>query len=51
MNTFERFILGFVEIINGVLKVLTLGFYNSNLDYDFCCWCQKRMCNKKRRII
>ena len=51
MNRFEIWILGWTEIANGLIEVISFGFFNLGLDYKFCKWATQRKIKKKQKEV
>lgn len=42
MNRCELWVLGWIQIMDGVIRILTLGFIGLGLDYRYCMWIIER---------
>lgn len=38
MKNYNKMVLGFIEIIEGIIKIFSLGYYSPIWSYKFCIW-------------
>jgi len=34
----ENFVVGLCDVVDGLVKVISLGFFGTNLSYSLICW-------------
>ena len=51
MNHFEMWILGWIEVAQGVISILTLGHVYTHWDMEWCYWASVRKFKKSKKKI
>ena len=47
MSWYQLWVLGWIQIIDGCIRIITLGFIGLGLDYRYCMWTIERKFEKK----
>jgi hypothetical protein len=49
-DAFKCFILGWIEVLKGIIEILSLGFIVIDLDFKFLAWWVLNKNNMKKRV-
>lgn len=49
MHRWEIMVLGAIEIATGILRILSLGFFDPGWEMDWCAYCTIRDCRRRIR--
>ena len=51
MKHHEIMLLGLIQIAEGLVMLLSLGFLNPSWDIDFCFYCVQRGLKRKKPVV